>query len=161
MTKPIINSTEAEFLPFPGTIPDTAKNKFEGARIAQIGRTLGSQKLGYNVTLLPPGKRAFPFHSHRINEEMFYILEGNGEIRIGNETYPVAKGDFISCLPGGPELAHQIINSSTEELRYIAVSTKLSPEIADYPDSGKFGVLADNFRFVGKAEASLGYWDGE
>src|SRR5262249_38061245 len=44
--------------------------RFE-ARVAAIGGRLGAQKLGYNVTVLPPGKRAFPFHNHRVNEEMF------------------------------------------------------------------------------------------
>ena len=39
--------------------------------------------LHYNLTAVPPGKRAFPFHNHRVNEEMFFILEGTGEVRIG------------------------------------------------------------------------------
>ena len=52
-------------------------------------------------------------------------------------------GDIIACPPGGPETAHQILNTGNEELRYLAVSTKPSPEICDYPDSGKFGVLAE------------------
>lgn len=161
MDTPIINSAAIEYLPFPGVMPESAKSKFEGAQIGQIGRTLGAQKLGYNITLVPAGKRAFPFHNHRVNEEMFFVLEGRGEIRIGNETYPIVQGDFIACLPGGPEVAHQIINTSSEELRYLSVSTKLSPEIADYPDSKKFGVLTDNFRFVGKISQSLDYWEGE
>jgi len=28
-------------------------------------------------------------------------------------------------------------------LRYLPISTKLSADIAEYPDSGKFGVLAE------------------
>ncbi len=54
---------------------------------------------------------------------------------------------------------------------YLAVSTKLSPEIAEYPDSGKFGVLAEyapgpdgkpqGFRFVGKESLNVNYWEGE
>ena len=106
-------------------------------------------------------KRAFPHHNHRVNEEMFFILEGQGEVRIGNERTPIKEGDIIACPPGGEETAHQIINTSDKELKYLAVSTKMSPEIADYPDSGKFGVLSDNFRFIGKVEGSLDYWEGE
>ena len=41
-------------------------------------------------------------------------------------------------------MAHQLINTSaTDVLRVLAVSTRLSPEIGEYPDSGKFGVLAE------------------
>jgi uncharacterized cupin superfamily protein len=44
------------------------------ARLGDIGRRLGAQKLGYNLTVVPPGKRAFPFHNHHINEEMFVVV---------------------------------------------------------------------------------------
>jgi len=77
----------------------------------------------------------------------------------------------IACPPGGRETAHQIINTGTVELKYLAVSTKQSPEIAEYPDSGKFGVLAEygmnaegkpqGFRFVGRAGLNVDYWEGE
>jgi len=33
-----------------------------------------AQKLGYNVTVVPPGKRAFPFRHHRANAEMFRFV---------------------------------------------------------------------------------------
>ena len=157
----IINISQIEGKPSPVPMPDSIKEKFEGSLMGQIAPLIGAQKLGYNLTIVPPGKRAFPFHTHHVNEEMFFILEGSGEIRLGSERFPVTKGDVIACPPGGPELAHQIINTSSAELRYLAVSTKLSPEVAEYPDSGKFGVLSDSMRFLGKKEQSLGYWDGE
>jgi uncharacterized cupin superfamily protein len=144
--------------------------KFGGARISFIGPAIGAEKLGYNVTAVPPGRRAFPFHNHRVNEEMFFLLEGEGSVRIGEDTYPVKPGDVIACPPGGPERAHQIINTGERELRYLAVSTKLTPEIAEYPDSKKFGVLAQfegsdgqkrPFRYLGRPESGLDYYDGE
>lgn len=165
MTRPILNIADLEFRPW-------GKGERFEARMGAIGTRLGAQKLGYNLTALPPGKRAFPFHNHRANEEMFFVVEGEGEVRIGEARYPIRSGDVIACPPGGPETAHQIINTSqTAELKYLAVSTRLSPEIADYPDSGKFGVLAELppgadgkprvWRFLGRGEASLDYWEGE
>jgi len=169
--KPIINIEELEYKGFPGEIPTSAKEKFEGAKTGQAAQKIGARKLGYSVVVVPPGKRAVQFHSHRVNEEMFFVLEGEGEVRIGKETYPIKKGDFMAHPPGGPETAHQIVNTSKAELKYLAVSTKESPEIAEYPDSKKFGVLAmlgtkldgspDMFRFLGRLGESLGYWDGE
>jgi len=159
--KHIINIADVEFKGSPVPLPENLKEKYEGTQMGMVGMTLGSQKLGYNVTVVPAGKRAFPLHNHHVNEEMFFILEGSGEVRIGAETFPIKKGDFICCPPGGKELAHQIINTSNAELRYLAVSTKQTPEIAEYPDSGKFGVLEGGFRFLGKEGDSLGYYDGE
>ena len=51
-----------------------------------------ARKLGYNLTVLPPGKAQCPFHSHRGEEEMFLILEGEGELRFGDQRHfrPVA-----------------------------------------------------------------------
>jgi uncharacterized cupin superfamily protein len=158
---PIVNLADIEFKPFPVPAPGAAAERFE-ARFAQVGVVIGAQKLGYNVTAVPRGKRAFPFHCHHANEEMFFVLEGEGEIRIGDARHAIKRGDFIACPPGGPETAHQIVNTGSTELRYLAVSTKMSPEIAEYPDSKKFGVMGDRaFRFLGRTEQSLGYWDGE
>lgn len=162
MAQQILNIDMLEFKPFPAPIPDHAKEKFEGALLAFVGTQIGAQKLGYSVIKLPPGKRAFPFHNHVANEEMFFVLEGSGEVRIGDETFQIKKGDFMAHPPGGSETAHQIINTSQQELTYLAVSTKIGPEVCEYPDSKKFGVLnGPSFRFLGKKEESLGYFDGE
>jgi uncharacterized cupin superfamily protein len=172
MVKPIINLDQIKYLPRPQDFAPKGDlaDKFE-VRIGRVANHIGAQKLGYNVTAIPPGKSAYPFHSHRINEEMFFVLQGSGEIRIGPKTFPIRSGDFIACLPGGPEAAHQIRNSGTEELKFLAVSTVHSPEINEYPDSGKFGVYADfpsasgarmeYFSFQGREGMNLDYWDGE
>jgi len=45
-----------------------------------VGTRLGARLLGYNITAVPPGKRAFPLHNHMVNEEMFFVVEGHGEV---------------------------------------------------------------------------------
>jgi uncharacterized cupin superfamily protein len=136
-----------------------------------IGANIGARHLGYNITEVSPGKRAFPFHNHRVNEEMFFILEGSGEIRIGTQTYALRAGDIVACPPGGRETAHQIVNNGPVPLRYLAVSTRRTPEIVEYPDSDKFAVLGEfasgidalpqTFLFIGRAGNDVDYWDGE
>ena len=111
------------------------------AKLAPVAPLIGARKLGYNVTVVPPGKRAFPFHNHHANEEMFFVLEGEGTLRFGSSEYAVRKGHFIACPCGGPDVAHQLINTGSTELRYIAVSTAIDTDIWQYPDSGKFGCM--------------------
>ena len=166
MTNNILNIDDIEYQPW------EHGDRFE-AKLGAVSSRIGAQKLGYNVTVLAPGKRAFPFHSHRVNEEMFFVLEGSGEIRIGPETYSVIKGDVIACPPGGPDTAHQLINTSAdEEMKYLAVGTSMSPEIAEYPDSDKVGVLAEFpadgdgkptvMRYIIRDQAGMAeYWEGE
>ena len=172
MPKPIINVADLSLDPTPSAFAPTgsAAARFE-AKTGVIGARIGAQKLGYNVTAVPPGKRAWPFHNHPAKEEMFFVLQGNGEVRIGEARYPICTGDVIACPAGGTETAHQIINTGGEELRYLAVSTEHSLEMAQYPDSGKFAVKAEfgialdgtpqRFVFVGRETQPVGFWDGE
>jgi uncharacterized cupin superfamily protein len=171
LSRPVINLDEvvieerAAFLQ-----PHGAAAERFGSRSGVVGARIGARLLGYNITAVPVGKRAFPLHSHHANEEMFYILQGTGELRVGGERYSLRTGDFIASPPGGPETAHQIINTGADELRYLAVSTMLTPETVEYPDSGKVATYsrqkdaAGNLRVVrqiGRQETSLDYWDGE
>jgi uncharacterized cupin superfamily protein len=123
MTRPILNIADVELLARPpGFAPTGAAGERYDAKMGFIGRQVGAKKLGYNVTAVPPGKRAFPFHNHQVNEEMFFVLAGSGEVRIGAETFPIRKGDIIACPAGGHATAHQIVNTGSEELRYLAVA---------------------------------------
>jgi uncharacterized cupin superfamily protein len=170
VTKPVVNIDEVEFQARSAVVPDAAADRFE-ATFARIGAVVGAKRLGYNIASVPPGKSAFPYHSHRVNEEMFFVLRGAGEVRIGAERYPLRAGDIVACPAGGPESAHQIINTGDEELRYLAVSTQQAPEVWEYPDSGKFGVIAEYpspgearlapfFHFF-RVTDGVDYWDGE
>ncbi len=143
------------------------------ATIAAVGPRIGARKLGYNLTRVAPGKRAFPFHTHRVNEELFFVLEGPGLLRFGAAEHPVRQGDFIVCPPGGPEVAHQLINTGSGNLLYIAVSSRSEGDVWEYPDSGKFGTMSGvdlNSGFPAKASfasrfikhgSEVDYWDGE
>lgn len=140
----------------------------QGAKFAsdavRIGPIVGAKELGYSYDVVPPGKASCPFHSHRAEEEMFFIVKGTGTLRYGEETRKVRAGDFICCPTGGPETAHQIVNDSSEPLAYISVSTMMPAEICEYPDSkkiGSFGVGERRLRHMTEVSACVDYWKGE
>jgi hypothetical protein len=84
MNRCVINLDEVELHSFPPEhAPSGAAAERFAPRIGMLGRQLGASKLGYNLIALAPGKRAFPFHSHRVNEEMFFVVAGQGEMRLG------------------------------------------------------------------------------
>jgi uncharacterized cupin superfamily protein len=140
------------------------------ARFASIASRIGGSKLGCRVVELAPGKRAWPYHFHHVNEEMFFIVEGKGSLRYNGKIYPLRTGDLI-CAPAGPGHAHQIINTSSGPLRYLAISTMEQPEIAEYPDSNKIGVLSGSppggdpdkrtLWLFTREDTGVDYWDGE
>ena len=165
MSMRVLNAYEEEG--FENILDGTSKF---GSRIAPLGHKLGLEGLGCMVVTVQPGRRAFPFHNHLGNDEMFVILNGTGTYRYGAAEHPVKAGDVCAAPRGGPDTAHQLINTGDEELKYLGISTMRDPEVVEYPDSGKFAALAikpgpdfmrAHLRYIGRTENSLGYYDGE
>jgi uncharacterized cupin superfamily protein len=153
--KRVVNIDEVDLEHF------TQGERYE-SRCASVGRLLGAKDLGYSYDVVPPGKRSCPFHSHRGEEEMFFIVAGTGTLRYGDETRKIRAGDVICCPTGGPETAHQIINDSNADLRYLSISTMSTAEICEYPDSGKIGAFArGGMRHMTTVDANVDYWKGE
>jgi len=159
MTRPILNLDAVEF-------DDVEENGVYTSRRATISDLIGARKLGYNLTVLPPGKVQCPFHSHHGEEEMFFILEGEGELRFGTERHPLRAMDVIACPTGGAEVAHQIVNTGSVDMRYLAVSNVAEIETCEYPDSGKISVVAGqrgarSVRYMFRTADDVDYYEGE
>ncbi len=159
MVKPIVNLDDVTF-------DDVEEDGLYTSRRARFSDAIGARNLGYNLTVLPPGKAQCPFHSHHGEEEMFLILEGEGELRFGGERYPIRRHDVIACPPGGADVAHQILNTGTETMRYLAVSSRVAVDACEYPDSGKVMVVAGNGSSTKlwkmfHAENTVDYYDRE
>ncbi len=150
-------------------IDELALEHFEkGAKFAceavRVGPLVGAKDLGYSYDVVQPGKRSCPFHSHRAEEEMFFIVRGTGLLRYGEETRKIRAGDVVCCPVGGPDTAHQIVNDSDAELAYLSISTMKPAEICEYPDSkkiGAFGAGEKRLRHMTEASAGVDYWKDE
>jgi uncharacterized cupin superfamily protein len=136
--------------------------------MSELASASDGRAIGANVTRVPPGKAAFPLHHHHANEEHFFVLSGRGLLRVGERTYPVKPHDYVVHAPGGPETAHQLVNSGDEDLVYLAFSTRVLPDVVGYPDSSKTGVRtgagqapASRFLVADDVKGRLEYWDGE
>lgn len=159
MVKPVMNLDEVEF-------GNVEQNGIYTSSRATISGHIGARNLGYNLTVLPPGKVQCPFHCHHGEEEMFFILEGEGELRFGEQRFPIRPHDVIACPPGGPEVAHQIINTGTTTMRYLSLSTLVEVEACEYPDLRKVMIFAGKqgnrtLRKMFRAENTVDYYDRE
>jgi uncharacterized cupin superfamily protein len=162
-TKPVINIADVQ-------LRENAHGEKFKAKIGSFGRVIGSTGVGCMLHVVEPGKRAFPYHNHHGIHELFVVLEGAGEYRFGEETYPIRAGDVLAAPAGGPETAHQLVNTGETVLKYLGLSTSVATEVVEYPDSGKFAVTsrfdwsnpaAGGIRFVGRKENTIDYWEGE
>ena len=163
LKNPIRNIDSAELMDFM-----SPKGKF-AAKLCRMGPSIGAEKIGACYTELEPGKKSFPFHAHHVNEEMIFVIEGEGEYRFGPETYKVRSGDLIAAPPGGPERAHQMTNTGAGPLRYICFSTMHPVDVVEYPDSNKVlshvmnveNRAAPHVHQMSRLGTSLDYFDGE
>jgi mannose-6-phosphate isomerase-like protein (cupin superfamily) len=55
-------------------------------------------------------------HYHRASEEIYYVVEGRGEVEVGGETAAVSPGDAVLIPPGA---AHRIRALAREPLRFL------------------------------------------
>jgi uncharacterized cupin superfamily protein len=111
---------------------------------------------------IPPQKASYPYHYHLKNEEIFYIISGNGILETPSGNKPISAGDIVVCPPL-EKGAHKIINSShSEMLVYLDCDTLNNPDIVYYPDSDKVGIIlnGESSTFYRK-NTNLDYYEGE
>jgi uncharacterized cupin superfamily protein len=158
--QPVINLADVP-------LSDRGNGKTFVLKYGRVGPTLGLSALGCALHVVPPGKKAFPFHRHHVMDELFFIVSGEGQYRWGNDMLPVKAGDLVAA-PAGTK-AHQLINTGAGDLRYLGLSSMSSVDIVDYPDSGKIGAAAgiENGDFKSATYTGMGrlipasYFDGE
>jgi uncharacterized cupin superfamily protein len=66
-------------------------------------------------------------------------VSGEGEYPFGETTVPVRSGDIVAA-PAGTQ-AHQL-NTGSDDLRYLGISTGGAVDVVDYPDSKKIAIAA-------------------
>jgi len=111
---------------------------------------------------IPPQKANYPYHYHLKNEEVFYIISGEGILETPEGNITILAGDTIVC-PASEGTAHRIVNSSyTERLVYFECDTDNSPDVIGYPNSDKIGIaIKGKPNKLYKNNTVVGYYDGE
>jgi mannose-6-phosphate isomerase-like protein (cupin superfamily) len=80
----------------------------------------GSAQLTFGAAEIDPGKE-IPVHRHKVGdryvEEGFFVLEGEGEVRVGDQTNPIRAGSF--CVMSPAEGFHSIRNTGNKTLKFV------------------------------------------
>lgn len=140
--------------------------EYEGFRClrARLGRQAGTERLGLSLFEVPPGQAAYPYHFHLAEEELLVVLSGQPSLRTTDGWCELEPGEVLA-FPIGKRGAHQLVNRTTEPVRFLAFSNQ-QPDIIVRPDSDTIGVaerrpegggLSYYFRLVD----TVGYIDGE
>jgi mannose-6-phosphate isomerase-like protein (cupin superfamily) len=80
----------------------------------------GSAQLTFGAAEIDPGKE-IPVHRHKVGdryvEEGFFVLEGEGEVRVGDQASPIRAGSF--CVMSPAEGFHSIRNTGDKTLKFV------------------------------------------
>ncbi len=149
--------------PRPATIvnaDDVSPETRDGATVARsrrdLGTAAGSVRTGLKLVTVLPGKLGVAPHCHSAEEELFVVLDGSGELVLGDDAHPVRAGHVIA-RPPGTGVAHTM-RAGLDGLTYLAYGTRVPNDICFYPRSGK--VFLCGLGVIGRIE-QLDYWDGE
>ena len=94
----------------------------------------GSENLSARLWRLPP-KSANTLHKHIRQEEFYFVLEGTGRMRVGDETLTVPRYGGVLV---GPDQLRQVFNDTNAEVLWLIVGApeelELLPTAKTKPD---------------------------
>ena len=86
--------------------------------------TTGSRQVDYRISTYQP-MGYVERHVHKVQEQVYHILDGEGVMEIGDEKRVVRKHDVIFITPG---TWHSIVNTGLGDLTFIVVTTPVKDE---------------------------------
>jgi uncharacterized cupin superfamily protein len=97
--------------------------------------------LAVGVYELLPHQTQCPYHFHHGNDELLIVLQGTPTLRTPAGEDVLQPGDAVP-FPAGKDGAHQIYNRTSEPVRYVIAARHVTPEVVEYPDSGKLAAMS-------------------
>jgi uncharacterized cupin superfamily protein len=109
---------------------------------SRVKRLVGpGNSLGMSLYELEAGQTQCPYHFHHGADELILVLRGRPTLRTPDGERELEPGDVVH-FPKSAAGAHQVVNRSDDPVRYVLASSTVTPEIVEYPDSGKVAAMA-------------------
>jgi uncharacterized cupin superfamily protein len=93
------------------------------------GRPMGAEQISFNVRILEPGMTNVPpgmdpsgGHSHRTIEEIYFVLEGELTIKLGDDVATLGPRDAVRIPPSTPRMVR---NNSDAPAALAMVSVRI------------------------------------
>ena len=113
-------------------VDDVFGGKYPGT-MRFLAPPLGTEQVALTHRSMPPGSggKGGYGHSHRTQEEIYYVVSGTLEFKLGGEVMELGPGTAVRVAPDTVRSVH---NSSGEDAEMIIVSTRS----ADLRAEGEF-----------------------
>ena len=96
-----------------------------GQDLAAKGRVMAGQELGLtgcevSFNYLEPNKFPPFVHTHKLNEEVYIVVSGEGMFKVDDEEFPIREGSFVRVAPAG----ERAIKAGDEGMTYICIQAQ-------------------------------------
>jgi mannose-6-phosphate isomerase-like protein (cupin superfamily) len=129
-----MNTVEGYFVITPDDLDWRPSNLMKIPNADYLERT-GSENLSARLWRLPP-KSANTLHKHVRQEEFYFVLDGMGRMRVGDETLTVPMYGGVLV---GPNQLRQVFNDTDAEVLWLVVGapeeTEFLPDAKTEPDT--------------------------
>jgi uncharacterized cupin superfamily protein len=102
--------------------------------LTDLGRGGGSRISGLVHVVIAPGAMGNPPHCHSAEEELFYVLDGTGQLLLGDQTFAVRPGSVVA-RPPGTGVAHAFRAGGDGPLTLLAYGQRDPRDTCFYPES--------------------------
>ena len=114
------------------TYPEPFARVVAGRTKRKLGDVFGLKNFGVNLTHLEPGAASALFHSHAVQDEFIFVLEGTPTVAFGDHEYQLSPGDCMG-FKAGTGVAHQLVNRTKQVVSYLEIGDRSPGEHVVYP----------------------------
>jgi mannose-6-phosphate isomerase-like protein (cupin superfamily) len=110
-------------------VPDAFGGKYPGEMRFLTGE-LGTEQIAFTHRLMPPksgGKGGYG-HRHKTQEEIYYVVSGTLQFKLGDEVIDVAAGSAVRVAPS---VVRSVWNDGPQDAELVIVSVRLEDARAD------------------------------
>src|SRR6516164_2069152 len=89
-----------------------------------MSEAAGSRHIDYRISMYQPMAHV-KLHRHKVQEQVYHVIEGEGLMEIGGEKRVVRMHDYIFLPPG---VDHSISNTGRVDLVFLVVTSPVSDD---------------------------------
>ena len=86
--------------------------------------TAGARHIDYRISMYQP-MAYVKLHMHKVQEQVYHVIEGEGLMHIAGEDHVVRRHDFIFLPPG---VDHSISNTGLVDLVFLVVTSPVTDD---------------------------------
>lgn len=126
-----VNAAEAPARIRPSNYPPEFARRMEGRVKRPLGDRFGLRNFGVNLTRLAPGSVSALHHTHSLQDEFIYVVEGEVWLVIGEAESCLLPGECMGFPARGA--AHHLENRGGQPVTYLEIGDRSAGDEVGYP----------------------------